>query len=273
MQQYLDMLDRVLTHGKKRATDTQGIGNIAVLGHEMRFRPAEGFPLITTKKINFRFVVGELLWFLRGDTRIDFLRENKIPIWDSWATKEVTAKYGLNEGDVGRIYPAQWIHWKTTTGGEINQIAELVKELTTFPDSKRLKVIAWNPENLDVPVAPCHGDFKCFVVDGELSLCMTQRSADVPIGVPYNIASYSLLLLMLAQVTGLRPGEYVHYTIDTHIYLNQIELVKEQLKRKPRSLPTVRLDPTVTDIFKFNFEHFKLEGYDPDLPIKYPVGV
>lgn len=273
MKQYLELLEHVLLRGKLRKTDPQGIGNIAVAGYEMRFHPADAFPLLTTKKINFRYVIGELLWFLRGESRIDFLKGNKIPIWDPWATKEETAKYGLEEGDVGPIYPVQWIHWKKRDGGEINQIANLVKELKETHDSRRYMVTSWNPEDVNVPVAPCHGIFKCFVVEETLSLCMWQRSADVIIGVPFNMASYSLLLLMLAQVTGLKPGEFIHYLVDTHIYLNHIEQAKLQLSRIPRLLPRVTLNPEVKDIFKFTFDDFTLEGYDPHPHISAEVGI
>ncbi|MGC9610697.1 MAG: thymidylate synthase [Minisyncoccia bacterium] len=272
MKQYLDLMEHVLVNGKQKK-DPQGVGNLAVFFYAMHFWPAKEFPLITTKKINLRYVVGELLWFLRGDTRIDFLKENKIPIWDPWATKEVCEKYGLKEGDVGRIYPAQWIHWGKRDGGEINQIAELVRDLKENPDSRRHMVTSWNPEDLNVPVAPCHGIFKCFVAEGELSLCLIQRSADVFIGVPFNIASYSLLLLMLAQVTGLKPGEFIHVLLDTHIYLDHIDQVKLQLSRDCRPLPHIFLNPSVNDIFGFNFDDFKLEGYNPHPYIRAEVGV
>ena len=272
MKQYQELLEYVMKYGKRKS-DPQGVGNVAVFAHMMRFRPAEEFPLLTTKKINLRYVIGELLWFLRGDTRIDFLKENKIPIWNQWAAKEVTEQYGLEEGDVGRIYPAQWIHWKKRNGGEINQIAELVKDLKSNPDSRRHMVTSWNPEDLNVPVAPCHGIFKCFVADGELSLAMIQRSADVFIGVPFNTASYSSLLLMLAQVTGLKPGEFVHILLDTHIYLHHFKQVKLQLSRTPKNLPRVILNSEVKDIFKFSFDDFYLDGYDPYPFIPAPVGL
>jgi len=272
MKEYKELLRYVMKNGKKK-TDPQGVGNIAVFAHMMRFRPAEQFPLLTTKKIPLRLVIGELLWFLRGDTRIDFMKENNVHIWDQWATKEVAEQYGLQEGDVGRIYPAQWIHWKKRDGGEINQIEELVKDLKSNPDSRRHMVTSWNPEDLNVPVAPCHGIFKCFVVDGELSLAMIQRSADVFIGVPFNTACYSLLLLMLAQVTGLKPGEFVHILLDTHIYLHHFDQVKLQLSRHTRKLPKVRLNPNVKDIFQFGFDDFVLENYNPHPAIKAPVGL
>ncbi|MFA5098700.1 MAG: thymidylate synthase [Candidatus Paceibacterota bacterium] len=274
MKQYLDLLRHVLANGRLRKTDTQGVGNIAVLGHTMRFRMDDGFPLMTTKKIPFRYVVGELLWFLKGESRVDFLKENKIPIWDMWATKEACAQYGLEEGDLGRIYGPQWIHWKKRDGGEINQIARLIEGLKNDPNSKRHKVIAWNPEDVDsVFVAPCHGDFKCFVADGKVSLHLCQRSADVFIGVPFNIASYALLLMMIAQVTGLKADEFVHTTSDTHVFLNHIDQARMQLGREPKPLPRVTLNPDVKDIFKFTFTDFKLEGYDPHPHIPAPVGL
>ena len=273
MRQYLELVEHVLTHGKLKKKDNQGIGSIASFVYTMRFRPAEEFPLITTKKVSFRWILGELLWYLRGDSRIDYLVERGIHSWDPWATKEVTERYGLAEGDVGPIYPVQWIHWKKRGGGEINQIAELVNELRAFPESRRLMVTSWNPEDLNVPVAPCHGILKCFVADGELSLINIQRSGDIPVGIPFNMGAYSILLLMLAQVADLRPGEFIHTILDAHIYLNQVELAKEQLKRVPKPPPKVSLDPNVKDIFKFDFKHFTLEGYDPYPPIRYPVGV
>lgn len=276
MKQYLDLLRYVLANGRLRTTDTQGVGNIAVLGYQNRFSLTEGsgFPLLTTKKIPFRYVIGELLWFLSGESRVDFLRKNKITIWDPWATKEACERYGLEEGDLGRIYGPQWIHWLKRDGGEINQIANLINGLKEDPYSKRHKVTAWNPEDIDsVFVAPCHGDFKCFVTDDMVSLHLCQRSADVFIGVPFNIASYALLLLMIAQVTGLKPGEFVHTTSDTHIYLNHIEQSRLQLTREPRPLPQLKINPDVKDIFKFTFSDFKLEGYDPFPHIPAPVGV
>jgi len=272
-QQYLDLLDYVLDHGVYKG-DPQKIGNLAVFGKEMRFRPANEFPLFTTKKLPFRWIVGELLWFLSGSSRWDFLHEHKIDIWDEWGQKEVAELYGLEEGDLGRIYGPQWIHWKKRDGGEINQIARLVEELKTYPDSRRLKVTAWNPEDVDsVAVAPCHGDFKCFVVLDELSLNLTQRSNDLFLGTPFNVACYSLLLKMLAQVTGLRCGEFVHYLQDTHLYINHFEQAELQLTRQPRPLPKVILNPEIKDIFKFDFKDFVLEGYDPYPSIKADVGI
>jgi thymidylate synthase len=272
-QQYLDLLRDVLKNGKQKS-DWQGIGSVAVFGREMRFRPAEEFPLLTTKRLPFRWIVGELLWFLSGSSRWDFLHEHRIDIWDEWGKREVAGLYGLEEGDLGPIYGPQWIHWKKRNGGEINQIEKLVSDLKTNPDSRRHKVIAWNPEDIDsVAVAPCHGDFKCFVVDDEISLNLVQRSCDVFLGVPFNIACYSLLLMMLAHVTGLRCGEFIHYLQDAHIYLNHIEQVEIQLERQPRPLPQVALYPSVSNIFDFDFVNFTLSGYNPYPSIKANVGI
>lgn len=272
-QQYLDILAGVLACGQNKG-DLQGVGNIAVFCREMRFRPAEHFPLLTTKKLPFRWIVGELLWFLSGSSRWDFLHEHKIDIWDEWGKKEVAELYGLGEGDLGRIYGPQWIHWQKRDGGEINQIERLVEELKTYPDSRRLKVTAWNPEDVDsVAVAPCHGDFKCFVAQGELSLNLVQRSNDLFLGTPFNMACYSLLLKMLAQVTGLKCGEFIHYLQDTHLYINHLDQARLQLTREPRPLPRVTLNPEIKDIFKFDFQDFKLEGYDPYPNIKADVGI
>ncbi|OGG92732.1 thymidylate synthase [Candidatus Kaiserbacteria bacterium RIFOXYD1_FULL_47_14] len=272
-QQYLDALKDVLANGVRKG-DPQGVGNIAVFCREMRFRPTEEFPLLTTKRLPFRHIVGELLWFLSGSSKWDFLHKHKITIWDEWGKKEVAGKYGLEEGDLGPIYGPQWIHWGKRAGGEINQIAKLVEDLKTNPDSRRHKVTAWNPEDVDsVAVAPCHGDFKCFVANGEISLNLVQRSNDLFLGVPFNIASYSLLLMMLAQVTGLRCGEFVHSMQDVHLYLNHIPQVNMQLERQPRPLPKVSLNPTVKDIFKFDFPDFILTGYDPYPNIPAEVGI
>lgn len=274
MQQYLDLLKDVMENGKFK-TDPQGVGSIAVFCREMRFDLSDGrLPIMTTKKINFKFVLGELLWTLRGDDNWDFLHQHGIPNWDKWGVADVANLYGLKEGELGRIYGPQWIHWKTRDGGEINQIARLVEGLINYPDFRRHKVIAWNPEDVDgVAVAPCHGDFKCFVSDGVLSLNLWQRAGDMFLGVPYDITMYSLLLLMLAQVTGLKPGEFVHNIVDAHIYVNHFNQVKEQLTRKPKELPRVKINPEVKDIFKFTFSDFTLEGYEHDAFIKADVGV
>ena len=273
MKQYLDLLEDVLAHGKRK-TDPQGIRNISVFCREMRFFPAVEFPLLTTKKLPFRWIVEELLWFLTGSSRWDYLHDKKIDIWDEWGRKEVAELYGLEKGDLGPIYGPQWIHWKKRNGGEINQVAKLVEDLKRNPDSRRHKVTAWNPEDVDsVAVAPCHGDFKCYAVEGVLSLHLNQRSNDLFLGTPFNVASYSLLLMMVAQVTGLSCGEFVHTLEDTHIYLNHFDQVKLQLTREPRPMPKVTLNPDVKDIFKFSFSDFKLEGYAPHPHIAGEVGV
>lgn len=258
-------------------TSVQGVGNIVYAGHQFRFRPAERFPLMTTRSLEggrWKAIVAELLWFLSGSSKISDLHRHGVRLWDAWATPEICEQYGLPPGDVGRIYGPQWRSWRATDGRVIDQISRLVEEIKKNPDSKRMKVIAWNPEDVDrVFIAPCHGDFKCVVAEGVIDLCMTQRSADLPIGVPYNIASYSLLLLMLAQVTGLKAGEFVHHLQDVHIYDNQVDLLREQLQRSPRPLPRVNVNQAVRNIFDFTLQDFAVVGYNPHPPIKFPVGV
>lgn len=274
MREYLDLVEKVLTKGRRRTTSVQGVGNTVYAGAELRFRPAQKFPLITTRSLkgSWRAIVGELLWFLSGSSDIKDLHQVGIHLWDAWATTEICKQYGLPAGNLGHIYGPQWRAWRTTQGGTIDQISNLICEIKERPDSKRMKVIAWNPEDVErVFIAPCHGDFKCVVAEGILDLCMVQRSADLPIGVPFNIASYSLLLLMIARVTGLKPGEFVHQLQDIHIYDNQVQAMREQLVREPRSLPHVKLNPSVADLFAFTINDFTLEGYDPHPPIKIPV--
>jgi thymidylate synthase len=276
MKAYLDLVDRILTEGKHRKSGTQGIGNLVYpLGERWVFWPSREFPLITTRRMSWRVVVGELLWFLSGSSRIADLHDSNIHIWDEWATKEWCDKYGLPEGDLGPIYGPQWVRWRTRDGETINQIARLVEEIKNFPDSKRMMVTAWNPEDVDsVMVAPCHGvPWKCVAADGELHLHMFQRSADLLVGVPVNIASYSLLLLMLAQVTGLRPGAFVHHLSDVHIYDNQVEAALKLLRRKPHPLPRVELNPEVKDIFGFSLDDIKLENYEADPYFSIPVAI
>ena len=274
MRQYLDLLKNVLENGKGKS-DPHGVGSIAVCGRTMRFDLSKGeFPMLTTKKLSFKFIAYELLWFLRGETDVKFLHDHGVTIWDEWATPEITAKMHLPIGDVGRIYGAQWRHWKTTDGKEIDQIKNLIDGLKEHPDWRRHMVTAWNPEDVDkVFVAPCHGIFKCFAVDGELSLHLFQRSADVFLGVPYNIASYSLLLLMIAQVTGLKPKEFIHTMSDVHIYNNHFEQAKEQLKRIPKSLPKIKINMNIKDIFNFKYEDFTLIDYNADPNIKAEVAI
>jgi len=280
MRQYLDLLQDVLDNGIIRKEDVQGVGNKVVFARTMRFNLADGFPLMTTKKVNYQYVLTELLWFLTGESYPNYLEDHNNPIWRPWYSKEAFEKYnlceeyGLKEGDLGRIYGPQWVRWLCRDGKEINQIQKLIDGLKNNPNSKRHKVIAWNPEDVDkVFVAPCHGDFKCCVLDGVLHLHMNQRSADVVIGIPYNIASYATLLLMLAQVTGLKPGELSITTEDTHIYLDNIEAAKKQLERSPLSLPTLKLNPNVEDIFKFEPGDFELIGYNHHSFIQAPVAV
>jgi len=273
VQQYLDLLKYVLDNGAKKG-DPQGVGNIAICGYQMRFKMDDGFPMMTTKKVPLKSVIYELLWFLRGDTNVKYLNDHGVTIWDEWATPEACARYGLPAGELGPIYGAQWRHWKKRDGGEIDQIADVVNEIKTNPNSRRLVVTSWNPEDVDrVFVAPCHCFFKFFVAEGKLSLHLFQRSCDIFLGVPFNIASYSLLLMMMAQVTGLKAHEFIHTLSDAHIYVNHIEQVKTQLARDPRPLPKMIINPEVKDIFDFKFEDFKLEGYDPHPSIKADIGV
>ena len=247
----------------------------------MKFRPAEEFPLLTTRSLAgkpWRAIIAELLWFLSGSDNVTDMHKIGVHLWDQWATPEICDQYHLPHGSVGRLYGPQWRSWLCRDGSTIDQISRLINEIKSTPDSKRMKVTAWNPEDVQdsreverVFIAPCHGDFKCVVSEGILDLCMTQRSADLPVGVPFNIASYSLLLLILAQATGLKPGEFTHHLQDVHIYDNQLEETKKLLTLKPRMLPTVRLNSTVTDLFAFKMDDFTLDGYDPHPFFKIPV--
>ena len=240
----------------------------------MRFDVSNRFPLITTRSLakSFKAAVVELLWYLSGESRVDFLHKHGVHLWDQWATPEICAQYGLEPGDLGRIYGPQWIHWRTSAGGEINQIKNVIADLKRFPDSRRHVVTAWSPEDVDsVFVAPCHCFFKFFHAQGKLSLHLFQRSADAPVGVPFDIAEYALFLTMVAQVVGMEVGEFVYDTSDTHIYLNQLEQVKELLTREPRPLPRIVINPDVKDIFAFRPEDFVLLDYDPHPAMKIPV--
>ncbi|MBL7142092.1 MAG: thymidylate synthase [Candidatus Pacebacteria bacterium] len=273
MKQYLDLLKYVLENGERK-NDPQGIGNIAVCGYQMRFKMDDGFPLLTTKKMSLKSIIYELLWFLRGDTNVKYLQDHGVTIWDEWAMPEATAKYNLPPGELGPIYGEKWRCWKTRDGRVIDQISNVIEELKNFPDSRRLVVTSWDPEDVDkVFVAPCHCFFKFFHVQGKLSLHLFQRSCDVFLGIPFNIASYSLLLMMMAQVTGLKAYEFVHTLSDTHLYLNHIEQVKLQLTREPRPLPKMILNPKIKNIFDFDYENFQLEGYNPYPPIKGEIAV
>ena len=264
MKQYLDLMRRVREHGVRK-TDRTGTGTLSVFGHQMRFDLADGFPLVTTKKLHVRSIIHELTWFLAGDTNTRYLDENGVSIWDDWVDES---------GELGPVYGKQWRSWATPDGRSIDQIAEVVETLKTNPDSRRIIVSAWNPADIpDMALAPCHCLFQFYVSEGRLSCQLYQRSADLFLGVPFNIASYALLTMMIAQVTGLKPGEFVHTFGDAHLYLNHLDQADEQLKRTPRALPRMEIDPTVKSIFKFKFEHFKLAGYDPHPHIAAPVAV
>jgi len=264
MKPYLDLMRHVLEHGTRK-DDRTGTGTLSVFGWQMRYNLAEGFPLVTTKKCHLRSILHELLWFLQGDTNIKYLKENGVSIWDEWADEN---------GNLGPVYGHQWRSWPKPDGGTIDQISEVVNTLKTNPDSRRIIVSAWNVADLDkMALAPCHAFFQFYVADSKLSCQLYQRSADIFLGVPFNIASYALLTLMMAQVTGLKPGDFVHTLGDAHLYLNHLDQTREQLSREPRPLPTMTLNPEVKDIFAFRFEDFTLSGYDPHPAIKAPVAV
>jgi thymidylate synthase len=264
MIQYQQLLRLVLDHGKLKA-DRTGTGTYAVFGAQARFPLADGFPVLTTKKLHLKSIIYELLWFLRGDTNIKFLNEHGVTIWDEWADAE---------GSLGRIYGAQWCDWRAADGRSINQIDGVIEQIRCEPDSRRHIVSAWNPGELDqMALAPCHALFQFFVQDGELSCQLYQRSADLFLGVPFNIASYALLTLMVAQVCGLKPGTFVHTFGDLHLYSNHLEQAKLQLTREPRPLPAMKLNPQVKNIRDFKFEDFELAGYDPHPAIKAPIAV
>ena len=264
MKQYLDLLQRILDEGAVK-TDRTGTGTRSVFGHQMRFHMADGFPLLTTKKLHLRSIIHELLWFLRGDTNIQYLHDNRVTIWDEWADEN---------GDLGPVYGHQWRSWPDYGGGTIDQIANVVDLIKHHPDSRRMIVSAWNVAEVDrMALPPCHCLFQFYVADGRLSLQLYQRSADTFLGVPFNIASYALLLQMMAQVTGLETGDFIHSTGDTHLYLNHVEQAQLQLTRRPRPLPRMLINPDVKDIFDFRFEDFQLEGYDPWPHIKAEVAV
>ncbi|MFA5081621.1 MAG: thymidylate synthase [Hydrogenophilaceae bacterium] len=264
MRVYHDLLKHVLANGTRKA-DRTGTGTISVFGHQMRFDLSEGFPLLTTKKVHLKSVIHELLWFLKGDTNIKYLKDNGVSIWDEWADAN---------GDLGPIYGYQWRNWPAPDGRHIDQIAEVLEALKHNPDSRRIIVSAWNVGEIpNMKLPPCHAFFQFYVADGKLSCQLYQRSADIFLGVPFNIASYALLTMMMAQVTGLKPGDFVHTLGDAHIYLNHMDQVNLQLSRDFRPLPTLRLNPGVTDLFAFRYEDFTLEGYDPHPGIKAPVAV
>ena len=264
MKQYLNLLDRILTEGTKK-TDRTGTGTLSVFGHQMRFHLSDGFPLLTTKKLHLKSIIHELIWFLNGDTNIKYLQENGVRIWNEWADEN---------GELGPVYGHQWRSWPDYHGGTIDQIAQVVDLIRHHPDSRRIIVSAWNVAEVNqMALPPCHTLFQFYVADGKLSLQLYQRSADTFLGVPFNIASYALLLQMMAQVTGLQAGDFIHTTCDTHLYLNHLEQAKLQLTREPRPLPTMKLNPDVKDIFSFHFEDFQLENYNPWPHIKAEVSV
>lgn len=264
MQQYHELMRHVLEQGHRK-DDRTGTGTLSVFGWQSRFDLAKGFPVVTTKKLHLRSIIHELLWFLRGDTNIRYLKENGVSIWDEWADEA---------GELGPVYGKQWRHWACADGQEIDQIAELVEALKKNPDSRRHLVSAWNPGEVNkMALPPCHALFQFYVADGRLSCQLYQRSADIFLGVPFNIASYALLTMMLAQVCGYAPGEFVHTLGDAHLYLNHLEQAKLLLSREPRPLPTMILNPEVKDLFAFRFEDFTLEGYDPHPAISAPVAV
>jgi len=264
MKQYLDLLDRILTEGTKKE-DRTGTGTISVFGNQMRFNLEDGFPLLTTKKLHLKSIIYELLWFLKGDTNVKYLKDHGVSIWDEWADEN---------GDLGPVYGHQWRSWPDENGGVIDQISNVVEQIKHNPNSRRLLVSAWNVAEVErMALPPCHTMFQFYVADGRLSLQLYQRSADTFLGVPFNIASYALLLQMMAQVTGLKPGDFVHTTGDTHLYLNHIEQAKLQLTRTPRPLPRMVINPDVKNIFDFQYEDFQLESYDPWPHIKAAVSV
>ncbi len=265
MRAYLDLLRHVREHGKFKS-DRTGTGTWSVFGAQTRYRLADGFPLVTTKKVHPKSIIHELLWFIRGDTNVRSLQQHGVKIWDEWANPET--------GDLGRVYGAQWTDWRSFDGRSINQLAEVVTMIRKNPDSRRLIVSAWNPGELHLmTLPPCHTLFQFYVSDGELSCQLYQRSADLFLGVPFNIASYALLTLMVAQVTGLKPGDFVHTFGDAHIYSNHDEQVREQLAREPRPLPQMRLNPARKELLEFVYEDFELVSYDPHPAIKAPVAV
>ncbi|MBL8721347.1 MAG: thymidylate synthase [Myxococcales bacterium] len=280
MREYLRLLQHILDHGKERK-DRTGVGTRGVFGWQMRFDLAEGFPLVTTKKVHLKSIVHELLWFLRGDTHVGSLNEVGVSIWDEWATPEQTARFGRKAGDLGPVYGHQWRNFGASLRDDgsyahdgVDQIKDVLDQLAKNPHSRRMIVSGWNPrEATQVALPPCHTLFQLYAQDGALSCQLYQRSADVFLGVPFNIASYALLTMMIAQVSGLVPGEFVHTFGDAHLYSNHLEQARLQLSREPRPLPRMKLDPGVKSLFDFRYEHFTLEGYDPHPAIKAPVAV
>lgn len=264
MQAYLDLLGKILDEGVRK-DDRTGTGTLSIFGHQMRFDLSTGFPLLTTKKLHTRSIIHELLWFLRGETNVRYLQENKVTIWDEWADEN---------GELGPVYGHQWRSWQTADGRTIDQISQVVEQIRNNPDSRRLIVSAWNVGEIEsMALPPCHALFQFYVANGRLSCQLYQRSADVFLGVPFNIASYAMLTMMMAQVTGLEPGDFVHTLGDAHLYSNHLDQAREQLQRQPRPLPRLRLNPEVRSLFDFRYEDFSIEGYDPHPSIKAPIAV
>jgi thymidylate synthase len=264
MRQYLELMRNVLEHGHKKS-DRTGTGTLSIFGYQMRFDLSEGFPLVTTKKCHLKSIIYELLWFLRGDTNIHFLNEHGVSIWDEWADEN---------GELGPIYGHQWRSWGSASGEHIDQIAQAVDQIRNTPDSRRIVVSSWNVAELhEMKLPPCHALFQFYVADGKLSCQLYQRSADIFLGIPFNIASYALLTLMVAQSCDLKPGDFVHTLGDAHLYLNHLAQAREQLSREPRKLPLMKLNPAIDNIFDFRYEDFTLEGYDPHPAIRAPVAV
>lgn len=264
MRQYLDLMRHVRDHGARK-TDRTGTGTLSVFGYQMRFDIGDSFPMVTTKKLHLKSIIHELLWFLRGESNIQYLKERNVTIWDEWADEN---------GDLGPVYGVQWRAWRAADGRTIDQISNVIEQIKSNPDSRRLIVSAWNVGEIDkMALAPCHAFFQFYVADNRLSCQLYQRSADIFLGVPFNIASYSLLTMMIAQVSGLRPGEFIHTLGDAHLYLNHLEQADEQLKRKPYPLPVMRINPDVKSIFDFKYEDFELVGYESHPAIKAPIAV
>jgi thymidylate synthase len=264
MKQYLDLMQHVLEHGTEKH-DRTGTGTRSVFGYQMRFNLQEGFPLVTTKKLHLKSIIHELIWFLSGDTNIRYLKENNVKIWDEWADEN---------GDLGPVYGSQWRSWPTPDGGHIDQIAKIVKTIKENPDSRRIIVSAWNVAEIDgMALPPCHAFFQFYVAEGKLSCQLYQRSADIFLGVPFNIASYALLTMMVAQVCGLQPGDFIHTLGDAHLYNNHLDQARLQLSRDPKPLPVMKINPEVKDLFAFKFEDFTLENYEPHPHIKAAVAV
>ncbi len=264
MRQYLDLMQHVLNHGARK-NDRTGTGTLSVFGAQLRFDLAAGFPLLTTKKVHLKSIVHELLWFLKGETNVKYLQDNGVTIWNEWADAQ---------GNLGPVYGYQWRSWPAADGRHIDQVSQVLEQIRNNPDSRRMIVSAWNVSDLDrMALMPCHAFFQFYVAGGKLSCQLYQRSADLFLGVPFNIASYALLTLMIAQVCGLEPGDFVHTFGDTHLYLNHLDQAREQLSRQPRQLPVMRLNPAASNLFEFKYEDFTLEGYDPHPAIKAPIAV